>query len=300
MAEKKVPDYSLEKPLEETVLYEKVTPEIARVTLNRPEMHNAIYAPDMFFELMRKLNMAADDEDIKVVIIGGAGASFTSGDDLRQAPYEVFGGRPGVRPSVSRVLHGLRQIEGDLVRTLIYHPKVLIAELHGWVIGIGQFLLLGSDLAVAAEDTRFSGRVFRLAFAGLEPTAELLNILHVGMKRDRELAFTGRDLTVQELKEWGYVNAVVPNDKLKEETMRWAQAVALMPADGLANAKAYHSLVLDTLGVPASITAGVISHTLMTNMKWRPHEFNFLKVKAEKGAAEAFKERQARWAELGF
>ena len=82
--------------------------------------------------------------------------------------------------------------------------------------------------------------------------------------------------------------------------MRWAQAVALMPGDGLANAKAYYSLCLDALGVPAGITGGYISHTLMTNLKWRPDEFNFLKVKGKEGATNTFKQREERWRQLGF
>ena len=149
----KVQDYTLEKPIEETVLYEKITSEIARVTLNRPENHKCIIAPDMFMEITKKLKMAGDDEETKVVILGGNGPSFTSGDDLSRAPYEVFGGTPGHVPSVNSRLQGFRAIEGDLVRTLIYYPKVLIAEVHGWVIGIGQMLALGCDLTIAAESS---------------------------------------------------------------------------------------------------------------------------------------------------
>ena len=293
-------DYGLEKPIEETILYEKVTPEIARVMFNRPEKHNCILAPDMFMELQRKLNMAADDEETKVVILGGKGPSFCSGDDLRRAPYEVFGGSPGHVPSVNTRLQGFRKLEGDLVRLMVYYPKILITELHGWVIGIGQMLTLGSDLSIAAENTRMSARVMRTAFAGLEPCMEILSILNIGLKRDRELALTGKDLPIHQAKEWGLVNSVVPDDKLEEETMRWAQAVALMPGDGLANAKAYYSLCLDSLGVPESITGGYIAHTLMTNLKWRPDEFNFLRVKGKVGASDAFKQREDRWAKLGF
>ena len=295
----KMPEYTLEKPIEETVLYEKVTPEIARVTFNRPEKHNCIYAPDMFAELIKKLNMAGDDEETKVVILGGNGPSFSAGDDLRQAPYEVFGGSPGHVPSVSTRLRGFRG-ESDMVRTLVYYPKVLIAELHGWVIGIGVMLTAGCDLAIAAESTKLAHFEQRIAFAGLEPCTLVLSALNVGLKRVREWGLTGRALTAQEAKEWGFINTVVPDDKLKEETMRWAEAVALMPGDGLANAKAYYSLCLDAMGVPAAVTAGSISHTLMTNLKWRPSEFNFLKVKGKAGATDTFRQREDRWAKLGF
>jgi len=263
MSEKpKMPEYGLEKPVDEMVLLEQLTTEIT--------------------------------------ILGGKGPSFCAGDDLRRAPYEVFGGKPGVKPTLQAGLKGFRQIEADLVTALVHYPKILICELHGWVIGIGQILLMGSDLAIASENTRISASVMRTAFGGLVPCVQILSLLHLGMKRDRELALTGRELSIQEALDWGLVNAVVPDDKLEEEVMRWAKAVCLMPGDGLANGKAYYSLCLDMMGIPASITAGYISHTLMTNMRWRPDEFNFLKVKGEKGATEAFHEREKRWAELGF
>jgi enoyl-CoA hydratase len=296
----KMPEYKLEKPVEDCVLLEKVTPEITRVTLNRPERHNSIFAPDMFREIIRKMEMAADDEETKVVIIGGNGPSFCSGDDIRRVPWEVLGGQPGQRPPITRVLHGFRRIEADLCRTFVYHPKVIIAELHGWVIGIGFMLTLLSDLAIASDNTRLSHRVQRIAFGGLDVCVQPLIWLHMGIKKDREFAYTGRDMTVQELQECGLVNAVVPDKKLKEETMRWAESVALMPADGLAIAKAYNSLTLDMMGVTAGITSGYAYHALMTNLRWRPDEFNFLKVKGVEGFRGAVEARQARWEELGF
>ena len=91
--------YELEKPLDETVLYEKITKDIATVTLNRPEKHNALFPPDMFYEVTRKIELAVDDDDVKVIILKGNGKSFCSGDDLNLAPYDTYGGAPGTKPS---------------------------------------------------------------------------------------------------------------------------------------------------------------------------------------------------------
>ena len=91
--------YSLEKPIEETVLYEKTTKDIVTITLNRPEKHNAIFPPDQFNEISKKIAMAVDDDDIKCIILQGNGKSFCSGDDLNLAPYDTYGGAPGVKPS---------------------------------------------------------------------------------------------------------------------------------------------------------------------------------------------------------
>ena len=293
-------EYKLEKPVEETVLYDKVTPNIARVTFNRPEKHNAIYALEGFIEIRRKLAMAVDDDDVKVVIIRGNGPSFCTGDDLNRAPYEAFGGRPGFAPPQSKRLIGFQQIEGELVRDMIHHPKILITQAHGWVMGFGIMFVVCSDLAIAAESTRLAHYEQRISFGGLEPCAFPMTVLHIGPKRAREWAISGRAVLPQEAKEWGLVNSVVPDDKLEEETMRWAEMVTLQSADGLVLGKINAALCYESMGLSASILGGVTSHALMTNLRWRDDEFNFLKVRTKDGASQAFKQREERWRKLGF
>ena len=74
------------------VLYEKIDTHIAKVTLNRPERHNAVLVPDGAREIHRKLSMGYDDDEVKVIILTGVGQSFCSGDDLRRTPFEAAGG----------------------------------------------------------------------------------------------------------------------------------------------------------------------------------------------------------------
>jgi enoyl-CoA hydratase/carnithine racemase len=104
----------------------------------------------------------------------------------------------------------------------------------------------------------------------------------------------------QEAKEWGVINAVVPDDKLEEETMRYAKAVALNPADSLMIAKTHLHMMFDLLGLQGQFTAGALAYPLFTNLKWEDEEFNFLKRRGKLGTTGAFAEREARWAELGF
>ena len=118
--------YTLEKPLDETVLYEKTTKEIVTITLNRPEKHNAIFPPDQFYEITRKIGMAVDDDDVKVIILKGKGKSFCSGDDLNLAPYDTYGGAPGTKPSQRvRVKAMLTWLSG-IYRALFYCLKTII------------------------------------------------------------------------------------------------------------------------------------------------------------------------------
>jgi enoyl-CoA hydratase/carnithine racemase len=292
--------YVLEKPLGETVLYDKITSEIATVTLNRPHKHNALYPPDMFYEVTRKIGMAVDDDDVKVIILKGNGPSFCSGDDLNLAPYDTFGGAPGTRPSQRvRVKATLTWING-LYRSVLYCPKTIICQAHGWTIGVGLGILLGCDMTIAAESAKFGQRQQRVGFAGLSMGWQFILLFTVGYKRMREWQLSGRTLDAGEAKEWGVVNYVVPDDKLEEETLRWAKAVALNPADGLMIAKTHLHMMFDLLGMPGQYSAGALAYPLFTNLKWEGEDFNFLKKRAELGVTKAFAEREARWAELGF
>ncbi len=292
--------YVLEKPVEETVLYDKITRDIVALTLNRPHVHNALFPPDGFNELARKIWMAVDDDDVKVIILKGNGPSFCTGDDLNLAPYETYGGAPDFKPPQRARIKAMVTWLNGLYRTMLYCPKTIVAQAHGWTIGVGLALLLCSDIVIAAESAKFGQRQQRVGFAGLSMGWQLIQLFTVGYHRMREWQLTGRTLDAWEAKEWGVVNHVVPDEKLEEETLRFAKAVALNPADSLMIAKTHLHMMFDLLGMPGQFTAGALAYPLFTNLKWEDEEWNFLKRKAELGASKAFAEREARWAELGF
>ena len=154
------------------------------------------------------------------------------------------------------------------------------------------------DLAVAAEDAIFGRPDHRLGFAGSgEPTISLL-IATVGLKRALDLLLTGREFDAVEAERIGLINKVVPADKLEEETQNLAKALALMPRDGIAMGKATRHLIYDSMGLTAGFTPGYVSHTLFTNLRWEPDEYNFFKERKEKGAREGFHGRDERYAGL--
>lgn len=292
--------YKLERPLEELVLYDKPTNEIARITLNRPEKHNAMWIPDSFSQFYKRMEAAIEDQDVKVIIVRGNGPSFCVGDDLNRPPYAAFGGKPGYRPSQAERLSGFRKGFEENFRPFMFCPKTVIVQTHGTVMGWGMCVVMGSDLVIASEDTRFSHAELRIGFGGLEDTLTLMSILTVGLKRAREWALTGRTLTANEAKEWGVVNAVVPREKLEDETLKWAKAICLHSADGLMITKTFLQLHYEMLGIGASFPASVLAHTLFTNLKWREHEMNFLKLSDKEGLREAFRKRDDQWKEYGF
>src|SRR3990170_4169442 len=156
--------YRLEKPVEETILYEIAEKHIARITLNRPEKHNALYPTEMFTELVRKVELAVADDDVKVIILRGAGPSFCSGDDLDRAPIEAFGGMPGRKLEQTKRLLGIRATTEGLFRSIALSPKTIIAQVHGHVMGAGALILNWCDLAIAGESLKLSRREQRVGF----------------------------------------------------------------------------------------------------------------------------------------
>jgi len=295
------PKYGLEKPVDETVLYEKITHDIVALTLNRPQVHNAIFPPDQFNEISRKIALAVDDDDIKVIILKGNGKSFCSGDDLNLAPYDTYGGAPGFKPSQRVRVKAMHTWLNGMYRSLLYCPKTIVCQAHGWTIGVGLAILMCCDIAIAGESAVFSQRQQRTGFGGLSMGWQHIQLLTLGYKRMREWQLTGRTIDAPLAKDWGVINDIVPDDKLEEETLRWAKAVALNPADSLMIAKTHLHMMFDLLGMNGQFTAGALAYPLFTNLKWEDEEFNFLKRRTELGStSKAFAEREARWRELGF
>ena len=179
--------------------YEKVILEkkgnVAWLTLNNPERLNAwTFKGGMTEGFFGALDDLAEDDDIKVVIIKGAGRAFSSGHDLNEVGF-VYGmgtGKAGERRASQRSRLQLDNLTfSKHARQLLLHPKITIAQIHGYCIGEGIDVALLCDLLVAAEDAQMGWTAQRLGFAG---NTNVLPILFytVGMKRALDLLLTGR------------------------------------------------------------------------------------------------------------
>jgi enoyl-CoA hydratase len=300
MSARDLSGYELEKPIEETVLVEyEVEPHIARVTLNRPEKHNALWPPEGFQELERRLIEVADTDEVKVIILRGAGPSFCSGDDLNRTPFESFGGRPGERLSQSKRIIGIRQTT-SLFPTIVELPKPVIVQAHGTLLGAGFQMAMCADLCIAGESARFSRAEQRIGFGGQDPFTNVLGILTFGLKRTRELLLTGRAIDAETALDWGLVNEVVPDDELEETVLRWARGIAAHATDGIVIGRQFHQITLSNMGFHQNYATSMISHPLFTNLVWREDEWNFLKERNHASrTSEAFNQREERWHDAG-
>ena len=198
----------------EDILYDKSDEGIAKITINRPQVRNA-FRPQTIRELQRAFEDVRDDPALGVAILTGAGdRAFCSGGDQRVRGEGGYVGDDGV-PRLN-VLDLQRQI-----RTL---PKPVIAMVAGYAIGGGHVLHVVCDLTIAADNARFGQTGPRVgSFDGGYGSSYLARI--VGQKKAREIWFLCRQYDAEEALAMGLVNAVVPLERLEEETVQWCREI---------------------------------------------------------------------------
>jgi enoyl-CoA hydratase len=282
----------------DAVLFEKVG-AVARLVLNRPEKHNALRFDDLD-DLVDLLHQAEEDDDVRVIVLKGNGKSFCAGHDYNDAvrSYGLEPGPDGAKPrrpsQRARLLRDRRLGEG--YKAFHYSLKPVIAQVQGVCTGAGLYLTELVDLAICADDARFSHAEQRLGLAG--NTWHLnTQILKYGPKRARELLLLGEEFNGKQAEAWGLVNRSVPESELESTVEEWAARVAQHPRDALVTGKAMWQMALDSLGSSQQFARGYVGHTLGTNLRFEGDEFNFLKHRRDEGTTSAFKSRDGHYSE---
>ena len=197
----------------EDIIYEKAE-GIAKVTINRPEVHNA-FRPTTLFELSDAFDDARDDAEVGVIILTGAGEeAFCSGGDQK-----IRGDAGYIDPRGTPRLNVL-----DLQIQMRRTPKPFIAMVAGYAIGGGHILHLVCDLTIAADNGVFGQTGPKVGSFDAGYGSSLLARM-VGDKRAREIWYLCRQYTSQEAYEMGIVNRVVPLADLETETVAWAREI---------------------------------------------------------------------------
>src|SRR5690349_24183747 len=183
----------------EDIIYETCAEGIAKVTINRPEVHNA-FRPRTVTEMIRAFDDARDDAEIGCVILTGEGPdAFCSGGDQRVRGNGGYVGGDGI-PRLNVL---------DLQMRIRRLPKLVVAQVAGFAIGGGHILHLVCDLTIAADNARFGQTGPRVgSFDGGFGAALLAR--NVGVKRAKEIWFLCRLYEASEALDMGLVNAVVP------------------------------------------------------------------------------------------
>jgi len=198
-----------------TVLYEK-RGAIAWVTLNRPAQFNA-YNMAMRDDLFEVLSAIHDDDEVRAMVLAGAGAAFSTGGDLTE-----FGMAPS--PLVARWVRFRRDVWGRLKAL----PIPTIAAIHGYTVGGGLEIALLCDLAIAADDTKLcfpeTGAGMIPGVAGTQTAARRL-----GLGRALDWCITGRWIDAHEALLVGLVADVVPLAELDRRALKLAREIGRLP-----------------------------------------------------------------------
>jgi enoyl-CoA hydratase len=213
-----------------TVKYTVPEPRIARILLNRPERANA-QNMQMLYELNAALDRACADDEIRVIVIAAEGKHFSSGHDLSGANDW----------SLSEV--GISQWGG------FRQPGM-----QGKVIAGGLMLVWPFDIVVASDDATFQDPVVAFGANGVEYFGHPWEF---GVRKAKELLFTGRAITARVAYDLGMVNRVVPRDRLADETLELAREIAAQPMMGLKTAKESVNQMQNEQGLYAALRSAM-------------------------------------------
>lgn len=198
-----------------------VSDGIATITLNRPEVMNALTF-EVYAQLRDLFAGLRSDDAVKVVILTGAGDQFCSGGDVHTIIGELL----------QRDLKGhleFTRMTGAVVQNMRLLDKPIIAALNGMTAGAGAVLALASDLRVASERARFAFLFTGVGLTGADMGAGYLLPRVVGLGRASELLLLGDRIDAATAERYGLVNRVVPHEQLLPAAQEWARRLAQGP-----------------------------------------------------------------------
>ncbi|OBJ62690.1 enoyl-CoA hydratase/isomerase family protein [Mycobacterium asiaticum] len=265
---------------------------IATITLNNPE-HRNTYDPPMRDAIARCLDQVADDDDLTVVLLRGAGGTFSTGADMNNA-YGWYGTKDGDEPSKRSRPSQRRRLAVDRKSFGFYHnllgfPKVTVGEIAGYALGGGFEIALMTDISVIARDTKIGMPATRF----LGPALGSLHMFfhRLGPVLARRLLLTGDIIEAGDLAQLGIFTETCDPGSVTARARYWAEKAAKMPADGIVIAKEAFRLVEQSQAYQGEEVASYLFHAFGTNLQFAPGEFNFVKTRAQHGTKEAFRLR---------
>jgi naphthoate synthase len=207
----------------EDIRYELSGDGIAKITIDRPEVRNA-FRPQTVIELSDAFERAREDTSVGVIVLTGEGdKAFCSGGDQRVRGDTGYLTEPGKEGALGR-FHVT-----DLHVQIRRLPKPVVAMVAGYAVGGGHVLHVVCDLTIAADNARFGQTGPRVGSFDGGFGASLL-ARQIGVKRAKEIWFLCRQYDARQALDWGLVNAVVPLERLEEETISWCrEMLALSP-----------------------------------------------------------------------
>jgi enoyl-CoA hydratase len=264
----------------ETVLYEVEGP-LAWITLNRPKKLNAISKP-VVVGLWDALARAEADDEVKLVVLRGAGGNFSAGYDLSEE----------VESELDSVLDWRELLEADVGITMRVwrFPKPTLAAVEGYCLAGACELAIACDMVLCDENAVFGEPEIRY---GSGPVTLLLPFV-LGQKKTSELLFTGDTIPAQEAARVGLVNAVAPSGELEREVQRLAARIVPTPLAVLRLTKEALVRAYEAKGLRQAVAANLDLSAIL-NAADTPEQREFDRIAREVGLRAALDWRDARY-----
>lgn len=227
---------------------------IARISLNRPDKHNAKNLA-MIQQLHDAMMEADANPDVRIIVLSGEGPSFSSGHDVGEIDFVPEVAARYATPNRRLALE--REMYFDKCLAIRNTKKPTIAQVHGYCLAAGMMGVAMCDLIVASEDAKFGMPVLSRFCAVGEMLFEPWDM---GARRAKEFLFTGDVVDARRAEQLGFVNRVVPRDKLEEEVRNLALKIAAQPPVSLELTKASINRTLDIMGQREAFEYHFIAH----------------------------------------
>jgi enoyl-CoA hydratase/carnithine racemase len=200
----------------------EVKDRVATITLNRPERKNPLTF-ESYAELRDTFHKLQYVDDVRAVVVTGAGGNFCSGGDV----HDIIG--PLLEMDIGALLTFTR-MTGHLVKEMRNCPQPIIAAVDGVSAGAGAILPMACDLRYGTPECKTAFLFVRVGLAGCDMGACAILPRLIGHGRAAELLFTGRSMSAEEGLAWGYFTELVARDRLLARAQEMAQALATGPA----------------------------------------------------------------------
>ena len=230
-----------------------VTDAVATVTLNRPERKNPLTF-ESYRELTDFFRACAFDDEVKAIVVTGAGGNFSSGGDV----FEIIG--PLVKMD-TRGLTAFTRMTGDLVKAMRACPQPIVAAVEGICAGAGAIVAMASDMRLAATGAKVAFLFNKVGLAGCDMGACAILPRIIGQSRASELLYTGRFMTAEEGERWGFFSRIVTPEQVLAQAMVLARQVAEGPT--FANTMTKRMLAMEwAMSVEEAIEAEAVAQAL--------------------------------------
>jgi len=228
---------------------------VATITLNRPAYRNA-QGYRMLDEIDAAFDLARPDEDVRVVLVRGAGGVFSTGHDLGTEEALAYRKALGAKPGI-QTYNQFKKYNLDLLLKWRNFEKPTIAMVEGYCIYAGWMLAACMDVVFAAEDAEFLGGFVEYNSIPWD----------IGVRRAKELCFESRFISAEEAARYGFVNRVLPKAELEAQTYAWAKRVAENSPEALRMIKVQMNKTQDAQGFSSALEDSLGDYMAMM---WMP------------------------------